>query len=95
MKFVPPRYLVQGGLPLHPDVRREEVVAELPGGDAPNRVQRLERVHDHPVHLLLALVHLHLALLREKLPHAVLSRDQARIVQLLVRGLREERGFVL
>ena len=83
-------------LPLEPDVWRPEVVAHLVGGDAGDEVDGLERVDRQAVHLLLALVHLHLALLGEDGPHAVIDARQ-RVPKLLLgdaRYLKHRTGTV-
>ena len=60
----------------------EKVMAELLGSDTPHTVQRLQRINDHPVDLVLPLVHLHLSVVGEQLP--VAPRGHFSVLQLLL-----------
>ena len=51
-------------------------------------MQGFERVADHPVDLLLPLVHPHLTVLGEKLPDRILTNFQASVVKLFFRDLK-------
>ena len=53
----------------------EKIMTKLSCRDPGNLVDGLQGVHHHTIHLLLPLVHLHLALLREQFPHTFLGTN--------------------